>query len=342
MEIQPAPFVSPRTEQLRSKLIGLGNIAPALDQCQLVRGLLTVGGSSLCYGPSNCGKTFWVLDLAMHIAAGVPWRGKRVSTGHVVYLAAEGGSGIINRLAALKQESPHLCDHDRFHLLPTTVDLSGKEDAIAIAQILPDADINLIVVDTLARTIGDGDENSARDAGVFIQNVDQIREQTGAHVLIIHHSGKNVEAGARGSSALRAAVDTEIAIGAERQVTTPKQRDLPQTEPMFFDLKGVDLGADRYGDPVTSAVVIEADAPAVKAKPLSGRNEVAMQALEDAIRDHGDQHSGPDFPHNRRIVAKAHWRAACDTHGLTDGKSESAARTAFNRAHDPTFYFHIF
>lgn len=334
MSIQPTPFVSPRTQDLRGKVIGLDAITAKLDTPQLVRGWLTANGLSILYGPSNCGKTFAATDLSMHIAAGKPWRGNRVTKGHVVYLAAEGGGGITNRIAALKLAKPDLCRHDRFHLLPCPVDLYGKEDVLAVSELLPEADVALIVVDTLARSIGDGDENSAKDVSVFVQNLDQIRERTGAHVMVIHHSGKDAERGARGSSALRAAVDTEIAVTAERQITAPKQRDLAQAEPLFFDLRGVELGHDTYGDPVTSAIVVEADAPAKKAKPLSGRNQVAMQALADAIRDHGEHRHGTDFPQSRKVVSKANWRAACDTHGLTDGKSESAARTAFNRAYD--------
>lgn len=334
MDIQPTPFVSPRTEELRAKIIGLNAIAAKLDSPQLVRGWLTAGGLSILYGPSNCGKTFAATDLAMHIAAGHPWRGNRVMQGDVVYLAAEGGGGISNRIAALKLAKPDICKHNRFHLLPCSVDLNGKEDVVAVSELLPDAKLALIVVDTLARTIGDGDENSAKDVSFLVQNLDQIRERTGAHVLVIHHSGKDVERGARGSSALRAAVDTEIAITAEREITAPKQRDLPRSSCLFFDLKGVEIGCDPYGEPVTSAVVVEADAPAKKTKPLSGKVQVAMQALHDAMRDHGETRSGPDFPSNRRAVHKSHWRQACDVHGLTDGRSGSAARNAFNTNKD--------
>ena len=37
-----------------------------------------------------------------------------------------------------------------------------------------------------------------------------IRTAAGCCVLIVHHSGKNIEAGARGNSALKGAMDTEV------------------------------------------------------------------------------------------------------------------------------------
>jgi hypothetical protein len=328
----PIPFTSERTQGLRGKLLGMGQIAPVLDCPQLVRGWLTAGGMSLIFGPSNCGKTFFVTDLAMHVAAGGEWRGKRTIGGAVVYIAAEGGSGIKNRIAALKKSRLDICQHDNFYLLPTAVDLSGKDDVGAIANLLPDQEIVLIVVDTLARTIGDGDENSAKDASVFISNLDRLRELTGAHVAVVHHSGKDTERGARGSSAIRAAVDTEIAIDASHTVTCAKQRDLQFPKPVHFELQQVELGQDGYGDQVTSAIVVPCDAPKAPAKKLSGKAEVAMQALDEALKNHGEKRHNPDLPNGVPVVTVDQWRDACDAHGLTTGGSSSAARTAFMRA----------
>jgi hypothetical protein len=181
--------------------------------------------------------------------------------------------------------------------------------------------------------MGAGDENSARDMAQFVANIDRLRERTGAHVLVVHHSGKNTDAGARGSSALRAAVDTEIVV-TEGQISCAKQRDMEHSGRLFFALESVELGHDTDGELVTSAIVVPADAPAVKPKPLSGKAQVAMQALQDAIRDHGSKQIGADYPSDRKCVSLEKWRDACGVHGLTKGASESAGRVAFLRAKD--------
>ena len=66
---------------------------------------------------------------------------------------------------------------------------------MAICEIMPDSDPALVVIDTLARSMGAGDENTAKDAAMFVRNCDLIREATGAHVMVIHHTGKDEEEG---------------------------------------------------------------------------------------------------------------------------------------------------
>jgi hypothetical protein len=59
-----------------------------------------------------------------------------------------------------------------------------------------------------------------------------------------------------------------------------------------------------------------------------------MQALYDALRDHGTTKSGNTWPANRKVVEVDHWRDACGAHGLTTGVSDSAERVAFKRVKD--------
>lgn len=320
-----------RAAELEARMVPLADIKPVLKASYTVKGWLSQGGSSVFYGPSNVGKTFVVVDLAVHIAANRPWRCNKVRGGPVVYIAAEGGSGILNRLAAIKQEMPGV-DDVPFTLLPTTIDLFGKGDAVAICAAMPYTKPALIVVDTLARAMGDGDENTAKDMGMFVRNCDLIREATGAHVLVVHHTGKDEDRGGRGSSSLKGAVDTEVAITSAGEIVCNKQRDMPKPQPLGFQLKDVHLGVDEDGDPVTSAVVIFAEVQKAKRKPLTGKSEVAMQALLDAIRDHGETRKGDLYPMDRKIVHVDRWREACGVHGLTSGSSESAVRMAFTRA----------
>jgi hypothetical protein len=54
-----------------------------------------------------------------------------------------------------------------------------------------------------------GDENSARDMGLFIAACNAIQRSTGAAVLVVHHTGKN-RSTERGSSALRGGADSMI------------------------------------------------------------------------------------------------------------------------------------
>jgi len=247
-----------------------------------VEGLLTEGGASVVYGPSNCGKSFWVLDLAVAVATGTPFRGiLEVDQGAVIYVALEGSHGVKNRIEALKREGRLPEDAPLFLCFAPVSLLKPKHAAKLAASVKLAAEqsglpCRLVILDTLARAMAGGDENSGKEMGAAVKSMDAIREATGAHVLLVHHCGKDEARGARGHSCLRAAVDTEIEISRPEgqtisTVRATKQRDLQVGDPMPFSLKVVKLGTDRRGKPVTSCVVHHED-ETMAAKPgRSGR-----------------------------------------------------------------------
>lgn len=230
----------------------------ALDQSTrpLIKGLLDQQAMTVLYGESNVGKTFIALDIAYHIWTGVDYDGMRTTQGDVIYIAAEGGTGILKRVRALavqrnptRKEGFHIL-RSQVNLLDPTADLGDLVAAINGACERP----ALIVVDTLSRVLAGGDENSSTDMGALVRNLDAIREKTTAHVMVIHHTGKDKAKGARGHSLLRAATDTEIEV-TDGFVTVTKQRDLEKSWSTGFKLRQVPLGFDADGDPVNGAVV---------------------------------------------------------------------------------------
>jgi hypothetical protein len=341
------PEFKGRTSELVGEMQKLDAVKPALSGRYLVKGWLDRGSASVVYGESNVGKTFFAMDLALHVAARLPWHGVRVAgmgdrewPGQVYYLALEGGSGFSNRICAMRSERPDIFERIEsagdFVPWPVAIDLHGATDGQAIAYAINETSepTALIVIDTLARAMGDGDENTAKDMGQFVRNIDLIRKQTGAHVMVIHHSGKDTSKGARGSGSLRGAIDTEIELtrsGSVVMAETKKQRDMPSDKVFAYTLRSVFIGNDEDGDAVTSAVVDVAE-PVKKAMRLKGQALIAMQAFGDALADHGETKAGEAFPSNRQCVSLDSWREYCDRHGLTYGASDSAKRQAFGRA----------
>jgi hypothetical protein len=221
----------------------------------LIKGLLDQGAMTVLYGESNVGKTFVAMDIAYHIARGRNWAGLRTTQLPVLYVAAEGGQGARRRAAALKNRYGPAGDdfHYLMHpvdLLRPNADLSQLLEMIGQLSKRP----GLIVVDTLSRALAGGDENSSTDMGALVAHIDRLRKRTGAHILIVHHSGKDTSKGARGHSLLRAATDTEIEI-RDGQIAVTKQRDLDGSWSSVFELDVVELGRDSDGDPVTSCVI---------------------------------------------------------------------------------------
>jgi hypothetical protein len=245
---------------------------PALD---FVEGLLVEGGMSVWYGDSNVGKTFCVLDLAMHVALGRPYRGREVDQGGVVYCALEGVAGIRNRVSAWMKhhwvKPADRCDlplaivPSAINMLDVEADVPALIEAIKVAAEQLGRPVKLVVIDTLSRALAGGNENSPEDMGALVRASDMVRQACGAHLSFVHHSGKDQARGARGHSLLRAATDTEVEIsrgeGAEVSlVKVTKQRELEIGDDMGFRLEVIDLGTNRRGKPLTSCVAVEAGA----------------------------------------------------------------------------------
>jgi RecA-family ATPase len=337
------PVTNSRSADLAQKMCHVDKIEPNLRGNYLVKGWFDRGSASVVFGESNVGKTFFALDLAMHVAAGRDWHGCKTSAtsrgNHadaVYYVASEGGSGINNRITAMRHENGNLVRSANLILLPVSLDLCGQNDGAELARTINEktGGAVLIVIDTLARAMGSGDENTTKDMGAFIQNVDLLRERTGAHVMIIHHSGKDKSKGARGSSSLRAAVDTEIELvryGSTVMAETQKQRDMSCGKVFAYSLKSVFLGLDEDGDKVFSAVVQLAE-PFKKKLKLNASDNAALQALEDVLADHGELKDVDGLPSDRKCVQIAKWRDLCKEKSIAKGSLENTARQAFGRA----------
>lgn len=256
-------------------LVPLSDLKPDLTTRPLVEGFLDQRTLCLVYGPSNCGKTFFVLDLALHVATAMPWIGHPTHPGKVIYLAAEAGRSISNRVAAWMAARchPNWLPHFAAVLDPINLcDKDSKDLPHLLSQIHHTGDADLIVVDTVARAMSGASENSADSMGRFVANLDLLRSRLGCAVIAVHHTGKDAARGSRGSSALTAAVDTSIELIKANPTTTVavtrKQRDLPLGEPIVFQLRPITLGTDQNGRPVTSCVIV----PIVPAAPAPSAN----------------------------------------------------------------------
>jgi hypothetical protein len=225
----------------------------------------------MVHGPSGGGKTFVVLDWCLRMASGIEdWAGHKVRPGNVVYLAGEGHHGLRGRVAAWKHYnqagklamwlSKDGCD------LNTPAGYLKVVEQVRMLPNKPDA----IVVDTLHRFLS-GDENSAQDAKTMLDACNALMMEFNCSVILVHHTGVSEEAQhrARGSSAWRGALDIEISIVPGKddkpmEIVQRKSKDAEMAETVFVSLHQVTIPGwyDEDNQPVTSAVVVQAQAPA--------------------------------------------------------------------------------
>ena len=196
---------------------------------------------AVIYGPPKKGKTFVAVDLAMSIATGHTWLGGQVEHGTVVYSLGEGVAGLPRRIKAWREER-QINGPARIVLLPHAVQLADPIDVSNFLEAVEPYDPDLIVIDTLARASIGVEENSSKEMGVLIAQADRIKEQTGACVLLVHHTGKDAARGTRGSSALTGAIDTGIEVRGDTKAMTlvnTEQKDAEPADALQFRAKQV-------------------------------------------------------------------------------------------------------
>lgn len=276
----------------------------------LLEGLIPENSLIVVYGPPGCGKSFLALDWAMRVATHDAWLGHASRWGPVVYVAAEGGSGLAQRLAAYR-DARAVTKPGKVWFVREVVNLL---DAAAVADLLTSYTAlethlrpALFVFDTLARCIPGGDENSAQDVGRAIAATDYIRRETDASVLVLHHTGKN-GLSERGSSALRGAADVMFSLKDADGVLTlsaEKCKDFPEPEPVR--LKLVALAGSCVVEPYEGVLAGPLLTPNER-QALQGLSEVAMAdgASDKEWRENSQLPNGSYYRARKRLVDLGH------------------------------------
>jgi hypothetical protein len=248
-----------------------------------IRGYLAIGEMTVFYGKGDTYKSFVALDWSCHLAQhGVP----------VVYVVAEGASGIKARIAAWRthhgvEALPSL------RLMPANVLLHQERDVQTfVAALAAQLDNNLpglVVIDTLARNFVGGNESSPQDMGEFVEGVETLRREFKSAVLVIHHSTKDGKA-ERGTESLRNASFAMFEFqrtNQSRQVKVTCDRMKDAAPPPPVTLRPVKIDLPELGEGVSSLVA---------AWPYGGADTDSLSRRADAggEREKGAKHSRLD------------------------------------------------
>jgi archaellum biogenesis ATPase FlaH len=273
------------------KLVHIQDVlSRSLGLDMVIEGMLPLGSLACIFGPPAGGKSFVALDMAFCVSQGIEWNGLKVDQGASIYVAGEGIDGIAKRIKALSVK--YECnDPDQFYLSSGSIDLAeSKSVQELLDQLKGKVQIKLIIIDTLHRNFS-GDENSARDISTLVNHADKLRDLTGATILIVHHSGKTNKGEARGSSALKAALDVEVQVSKSNGIITlksTKMKDLEPFPPMCFKLNPITLDEfDKHGKQVTSATLEPIDKPPFVVRRTPAKGDLMLDKLIEAISAQG-------------------------------------------------------
>ncbi|MBS7703279.1 AAA family ATPase [Chelatococcus asaccharovorans] len=294
-----------------------------IEERWLVRGFLQETGFSVVFGPPGTAKTFFLLDVALHVALGWTWMGYDVRQAGVIYVSAEGQWGVPKRFQAWAQEhgaptgAPFILMTKRVNLLDpeSVLEFIREVEHLGKTMLIRPG---LIVFDTLARSMPGANEN-AEGMSLAVEAIQRISETTRTQVVAVHHTGKDRERGARGWSGLKGAVDAEIELQKDesRLITAraSKVKDEADGSRVRFRLKRLVIKEDALGREISSCVIVPTDETERVQRPetrLVEKNKIAYQCLVQAILDSGTDGA----PGGGKRVKWQIWRDACRRGGL--------------------------
>lgn len=162
-------------------------------------------GKAMIYAPAKSGKSYLSLQVSRCIGAGLPFLGIPTTQGTVLYVQFELGQEVLQaRLASTGQEYPNVFVGTSF-----SMKLDQRAGQEVLKKALEAIEPNVLIIDPLFKCIA-GDENEGVDMRNIADFLDEMIEAFRCSVLLIHHPGKDISRGSRGSSILEDWVDSSI------------------------------------------------------------------------------------------------------------------------------------
>lgn len=336
--IGDAQFSEDENRRPRFELVPFKAVRLSTSAVYLVKGLIPRAGLMVVWGPPKCGKSFWAFDLAMHVARGVPYRGRRVQQGAVVYLALEGGYGFRARIEAYRRT--HDIKDAPFYLVTDRTSLV-QDHAGLIADIkrqIVESVPALVVIDTLNRSLA-GSESKDEDMAAYIRAADTIREAFDCAVMVVHHCGVDGTR-PRGHTSLTGAADAQYAVmrkDGNIVVTVEWMKDGQEGDRIISRLERVDLDTDADGEPINSCVIVPVDERYIERqtqeRKVKGAKKVVLDLLRKAIDEAGSVPPASNhIPPNTRTISVETWRTYAYQGTITESDKPDTRQKAFVRA----------
>ena len=258
----------------------------------LIDGCIETPCTSLIFGESGGGKSFIVLDWALHVASGKQWLGKKTQEGSVFYICGEGRHAMPRRVAAWKKHHGINIPYNKFMMSSVAIDFTPEsvDEMLSTIDCMAGESTGnpvLIIIDTLARALV-GNENATEDMNKFVRELDKIQSRYQCAVIVVHHPGLSDARRSRGNSALKGALDAELLIDKQHNVIEwTKEKDMPKHPPIKYELKQIIYGEGKHNN----SCVVKYELEFKREKPETRYRAAAVKALSDAIKsdDMGDR-----------------------------------------------------
>ena len=337
---EPAPDASrgDTKPRQRGQIIDLSENHAYVHELEIVRDTIPAKGVGFLAGQSGSYKTFCALDLSMSLMTGEPFGGRRIErTGGVIYVASEGAATVSGRLTARRSLLDTPDQKLPFKLIKDFGELRSQDDYQAMAKLLQsaqsqikhefDVSVSAVIIDTVsaAGMIEAGAENDPGAWSALFVGCNYLSRVINAPVILVHHYGKSVDAGLRGSSNARAGADFALALTCDRDEITgdtrnhrlalTKSRSAIEGQIASVTASPVEIGKRPCGEPVTS-LVLNFDAPQQKQKRARSSKRVvtfknAFYSAFEAAAKEVHAMGKPDAPKVKAVPREAVFDEFC-------------------------------
>jgi len=278
-----------------TRVMGLQELWEMPPLVPLVQGLFDRGDLAMVYGMWSSGKSFFALDVALSVATGTDWHGRKVHAGPVLYVAAEAVRGLPRRIESWLDHYD-ADDPENFFIYPQPIQLTTEGVGRAVGRYAAEKGAVLVIIDTVGRCIAGAEENSAKEMGVVVRELEDMKRTcSDLTVVYIHHTDKTAK-WARGSSVFGASVDASFRVTKVDDgfmVLNDKVREHEPAEPMQFHLLSAGKSVVAVETPWTGAPenpsdvkileILEADPGGLMQKELSHLSGLSAATVSTAL-----------------------------------------------------------
>ena len=163
--------------------------------------------TTMLYAQEDHYKSFLALDIGMMVQNGINAIGE-TQKARVLYLCLENQIGFKERVQAIHLANasyePILINSQQF-------DICDGHQVMKCIEYCLNNEIGFVIIDTLSHALLFGDEsnpNTARD----VRNAFTLFNTNKITILVVHHTGKNESAGARGSAILTYDISSRLRV----------------------------------------------------------------------------------------------------------------------------------
>ena len=202
---------------------------------QVIDGVLHRGCKMILAGTSKSNKSWFLLDLAISVASGQAWWGRRCEWVPVVYVNFELPQwAMAQRIGAMCHARPE-CKFDPKML--AIWNLRGKSADMSVLRPrlekkLAGTKFGLIIIDPAYKVLGDRDENANGEIASLMNEFEELAQSTGAAIVIAHHFAK-------GDSTAKSAMDRMSGAGVWIRDPDAIMVLTPHEEPDCFTVSSI-------------------------------------------------------------------------------------------------------